>query len=306
MYIVTGGFGFIGSNIVKALNARGITDILVVDDLTNGHKFKNLVDCYYSEYVDFEDFINSEELMTFDKEKIEGIFHEGAISSTTEWDGKKLMKQNYEYTMKLFHKSMISEVPFSYASSASIYGATTNFDDSINQTKPLNLYAYTKFLVDQKITTFMNQDWFQKTPYIIQGWRYFNVYGRNEEHKGSQASPIYQFTKQAKETGVIKIFKGSENYRRDFICVEDIAQIKVDFIHKPVRGIYNLGSGRAISFREVAEIIAKKYNAKIEEIEFPQNLVGHYQKYTCANLEKLREAGCGEYFRTVEEYINNL
>jgi ADP-L-glycero-D-manno-heptose 6-epimerase len=303
MYIVTGGFGFIGSNIVKALNARGIVDILVVDDLTDGHKFKNLVDCQYSEYVDFEDFINSDELMDFQKNEYKGVFHEGAISSTTEWDGKKMMKQNYEYTMKLFHKTLMGHVPFSYASSASVYGSSTNFDDS-GMGKPLNMYGYTKLLADQKIANFMNQDWFQKSPYIVQGWRYFNVYGRNEDHKGDQASPVHKFTKQAKETGVIKLFEGSENFKRDFVCVEDVAQVKVDFMFKPVRGIFNLGTGKTTSFREVADLVAQKYGARVEEIPFPKHLSGHYQKYTCANLDKLREAGCGEYFRTVEQYLS--
>ena len=303
MYIVTGGFGFIGSNIVKALNARGITDILVVDDLTDGHKFKNLVDCHFSEYIDFEDFIKSEELLNFENHEYKGIFHEGAISSTTEWDGKKIMKQNYEYTMKLFHKALLAKIPFSYASSASVYGGSTNFDDS-GFGKPLNLYGYSKLLVDQKITNFMNQEWFQKSPYVVQGWRYFNVYGRNEDHKGDQASPLHKFTQQAKETGVIKLFEGSENFKRDFVCVEDIAQVKVDFMFKNVRGIFNLGSGNTISFREVADLVAEKYGARVEEIPFPKHLSGHYQKYTCANLDKLREAGCGEHFRTVKQYLS--
>lgn len=299
MILVTGGFGFIGSNLIRALNARGMNNIIIVDDITNGRKVLNLLDGEYEDLHDVDDF--------FDKfnnfESLKAIFHLGAISSTTEWNGKKVMKYNYKFSCNLLNKVLEHRIPISYASSASVYGINRDFSETAKM-MPLNLYAYSKMLFDKRIMKLLATEWFRASPFQIQGWRYFNVYGRGEDHKEDQASPIYKFIKEAQTRGTITIFKNSENYLRDFICVEDVVQTQIDFLMKNhVSGIFNMGTGNAVSFKEIAEIISSKTGAKIVEIEFPNHLKGHYQEYTCANLTKLREAGCGDYFRTVQEFF---
>lgn len=277
MIIVTGGFGFIGSNIIKELNKIGKSNIIVVDDLTNGHKFKNLVNCQFSDYYDLKDFFEK-----FPKKywkKVKQIYHEGAISSTTEWNGKLIMENNYRFSIEILNKCLEYNIPFSYASSASVYGSTKHFKEE-GQLEPLNMYAYSKYLFDRKVENFLDNN-------IIQGFRYFNVYGNGEDHKENQSSPIHNFIKQAKETGTIRVFEGSENYKRDFVCVDDIAKIKIEMLQKNVSGIFNAGTGKSISFMEVAQIISNKTKARIETIPFPDHLKGHYQEFTEANLEKL-------------------
>ena len=299
MIIVTGGFGLIGSNIIRNLNKRNQKNIFVVDDLTDGHKFKNLADCEFEDYFDKDTFFNSAENLW---DKVSGIFHEGAISSTTEWDGKKVMKNNYEFSDKLLSKAMEHKIPFSYASSASVYGNTNHFTED-GAMDPLNMYAYSKSLFDKKITKLVNTDWYQNSPYVIQGWRYFNVYGEGEDHKGNQASPITKFMKQAQEHGYIEVFEGSENFIRDFICAEDIAVLKIEMIQRNISGIFNAGTGKPISFMDVAKYVSRKTGAEIRTIPFPEHLKGHYQSYTCANMEKLFSIGCPIGFRTVREYL---
>ena len=300
MIIITGGFGFIGSNIIRNLNKRGQKNIFVVDDLENGHKFKNLADCEFNDYFDIDSFF--EEFPQHLWEKTTQIYHEGAISSTTEWNGKLVMERNYKFSDKLLNKAMEYKIPFSYASSASVYGNTMHFVED-GQLQPLNMYAYSKYLFDKKIERLMELDWYQNSPYIIQGYRYFNVYGEGEEHKADQASPVYKFTKQAKETGIIKVFEGSENFRRDFVNAEDIAILKIEMLNRNISGIFNCGTGRAISFMDVAILVARKYNARIEVVPFPNHLKGHYQEYTQANINKLQTVGCPVGFRSVEEYL---
>lgn len=300
MIIVTGGFGFIGSNIIRNLNKRGQRNIFVVDDLTDGHKFKNLADCEFNDYFDIDTFFDDFPVHLW--EKITQIYHEGAISSTTEWNGKLIMERNYKFSDKLLNKAMEHKIPFSYASSASVYGSTTHFTED-GPLQPLNMYAYSKCLFDKKIQRLMELDWYQNSPYIIQGYRYFNVYGNGEEHKGDQASPVHKFSKQAKETGIIKVFQGSENFKRDFVNAEDIAILKIEMINRNISGIFNCGTGRAISFMEVAQLVARKYNAKIEVVPFPENLKGYYQEYTQANTNKLQTVGCPVEFRSVMEYL---
>ncbi len=300
MIIVTGGFGFIGSNIIRNLNKRGQRNIFVVDDLTDGHKFKNLADCEFNDYFDIDTFFDDFPVHLW--EKITQIYHEGAISSTTEWNGKLIMERNYKFSDKLLNKAMEHKIPFSYASSASVYGSTTHFTED-GPLQPLNMYAYSKCLFDKKIQRLMELDWYQNSPYIIQGYRYFNVYGEGEEHKGDQASPVHKFAKQAKETGIIKVFQGSENFKRDFVNAEDIAILKIEMINRNISGIFNCGTGRAISFMDVAQLVARKYNAKIEVVPFPENLKGYYQEYTQANTNKLQTIGCPVEFRSVMEYL---
>jgi ADP-L-glycero-D-manno-heptose 6-epimerase len=300
MIIVTGGFGFIGSNIIRNLNRRGQTNIFVVDDLENGHKFKNLADCEFNDYFDVESFFD--EFPEHLWEQITQIYHEGAISSTTEWNGKLVMERNYKFSDKLLNKAMEHKIPFSYASSASVYGPTMHFTED-GQLQPLNMYAYSKYLFDKKVERLMSLDWYQNSPYVIQGYRYFNVYGDGEEHKQDQASPVHKFMKQALEQGVIKVFEGSENFRRDFVNAEDIAILKIEMLNRNISGIFNAGTGKAVSFMDVANLVSRKTGARIEKVPFPEHLKGHYQEYTQANTSKLQTVGCPIAFRSVAEYL---
>ena len=302
MIVVTGGAGFIGSNIVKRLNAMGRKDILVVDNLTNGHKFVNIVDCEIHDYMDKDDFlerINS----GYNFPNIEAIFHEGACSATTEWDGKFLMQNNYEYSKDLLHYCLDKGIPYLYASSAATYGVTDTFKESLEFEGPINAYGYSKFQFDQYVRSISHRFSSQ-----VVGFRYFNVYGPREQHKGSMASVAFHFNNQIKENGVCRLFEGSDGYGdgeqlRDFVFVDDVCSVKLWFLENPdVSGIYNLGTGKAQAFNDVANAVIKWHGkGKIEYIPFPEHLKGAYQSYTEANIEKLREAGYDKPFATVEQ-----
>jgi ADP-L-glycero-D-manno-heptose 6-epimerase len=302
MILVTGGFGFIGSNLIKALNARGISEIIVVDDLTDGNKMMNLNGTAFGDYYDVDSFFD-----TFsDWDSVKFIFHEGAISSTRETNGTLLMKRNFEFSEKLLMKSFEHKIPFQYASSASVYGdMPANFRVSESASMyPQTPYAFSKYMFDKKIIKLMESEYSSKFEFNIQGLRYFNVYGENELHKGDQASPITKFTKQARETGKIKLFSGSESIFRDFVCVEDIVQAKIELaFNKMNSGIFNLGTGAPESFARVAEIIAHRENAKVETVPFPKEYQTKYQYWTCADMTKLRDAGIKTHFRSINEFF---
>lgn len=265
MILVTGAAGFIGSNFIKYLNRRGIEDILVCDYLTNGRQFKNLDGCRYSSFVT-PDKVDSRLL-----EHISHVHHFGAVSSTVEWNGELVLQRNYNYTVELISNCVVAGVPISYSSSASVYG---------NGSGPLNLYAYSKWLVDK---------WVEKMVLPrqarVQGWRYFNVWGEGEWHKGGQASPYWQFSQQALDTGEIRVFQGSENYKRDFVHVDRICHIQWMLSTVAESGIWDLGTGQQTSFLEVAQDVAAKHGAKIVEIPFPEHLRECYQWSTLANME---------------------
>lgn len=302
MILVTGGFGFIGSNLIKALNARGISEITVVDDLTDGNKMMNLNGTAFGDYYDVDSFFN-----TFSEwDSVKFIFHEGAISSTRETNGTLLMKRNYEFSEKLLRKSFEHKIPFQYASSASVYGdmpANSRVPESASM-YPQTPYAFSKYMFDKKIIKLMESEYSSKFEFNIQGLRYFNVYGENELHKKDQASPITKFTKQARETGKIKLFSGSESIFRDFVCVEDIVQAKIELaFNKMNSGIFNLGTGVPESFARVAEIIAQRENAKVETVSFPKEYQTKYQYWTCADMTKLRDAGIKTHFRSINEFF---
>ncbi len=303
MIIVTGGAGFIGSNIVKALNERGQKDILVVDNLTNGVKFRNLVDCQIADYMDKEAFIASIQLGDFDNQPIEAIFHNGACSSTTEWDGRYMMDNNYDYSKTLLHFCTEREIPYIYASSAAVYGGGTTFKESLEHEAPLNVYGYSKFQFDQYVrareSEFSNQ---------VVGLRYFNVYGPREDHKGGMASVAFHLNNQMNENGNVKLFEGCDGYGngeqlRDFIYVGDVAEVNLWFLDNPqASGIFNLGTGRSQPFNDVAKAVLDYHQkGELEYIPFPEKLKGCYQSFTEANLEKLRAAGCQHAFKTVAE-----
>jgi ADP-L-glycero-D-manno-heptose 6-epimerase len=305
MIIVTGGAGFIGSNIVKALNERGYTKILVVDNLTKGEKFKNLIDCDIYDYQEKDAFFTRIKKREFFATSIEAFFHLGACSSTTEWDGHYMMENNYNYSKIMLHYCLARRVPFIYASSASVYGGGSLFKEERHLEAPLNMYGYSKFLFDQYARQF-----FEFTVSQIVGLRYFNVYGPREQHKGSMASVAYHFNQQLPTNKKVKLFKGCDGYangeqRRDFVYVGDVADVNLWFIDHPNKsGIFNVGTGRCQSFNDVARAVIDWHgHGKIEYIPFPKHLQGHYQSFTQADITALREVGYDKPFKTVEEGV---
>ncbi|MDT4331768.1 ADP-glyceromanno-heptose 6-epimerase [Methylomonas sp. MED-D] len=304
MIVVTGGAGFIGSNLVLGLNARGYDDILVVDHLTNGVKYKNLVECRIADYLDRSTFLERLQQGAFRAEAIEAILHQGACSATTEWDGRYMMDNNYEYTKTLFHYCQSHKIPFIYASSAATYGADPTFKEELAYEGPLNVYGYSKFQFDQYLRRQT-----QLTAQVV-GLRYFNVYGPREAHKGSMASVAFHLNNQIKQADAIKLFEGCDGYgngeqRRDFVYVGDVVDVNLWFLdHPAVSGIFNCGTGRSQTFNDVANAVIAYYGrGRIEYIPFPEHLKGCYQSFTEANLDKLRASGCDLRFKTVEEGV---
>jgi len=303
MIIVTGGAGFIGSNLVKKLNDLGRTDILVVDNLTNGEKFRNLVNCEIADYLDKHEFLTK--ILAREKiaPKIDVVFHQGACSVTTEWDGSYMLRNNYEYSKQLLHYCLQKNLPFIYASSAAIYGREKQFQEQPNNEKPLNVYGYSKLLFDQYVRRVL-----PKARNQIIGLRYFNVYGPNEAHKKSMASVAFHLSQQLKTQAKIKLFAGSDGYaageqRRDFIHVEDVVEVNLWFWqHAKKSGIFNCGTGQSRTFNDVARsIIATYKKGEIEYIPFPQNLRESYQSFTEADLTQLRKIGYKQEFKSLEE-----
>jgi ADP-L-glycero-D-manno-heptose 6-epimerase len=303
MIIVTGGAGFIGSNIVQGLNARGITDILVVDDLKDGRKCVNLADANFRDYLDKDDFLARIQ-QGHDFGPIEAVLHQGACSTTTEWDGRFMMATNYDYSKALLHWCLKHRIPFLYASSASVYGAGPVFTEGREHERPLNVYAFSKFQFDQYVRALGPLH----SPVV--GLRYFNVYGPREQHKGGMASVAFHFHRQLLESGKVRLFEGSDGFgpgeqRRDFIHVDDVVAVNLWLLdHPEVRGIFNLGTGRAQSFNDVARaVIAFHGRGEIEYIPFPEHLKGAYQSFTQADMRALRTAGYAAPFLSVEEGV---
>ena len=296
MIVVTGGAGFIGSNIVKGLNDLGRKDILVVDDLTDGTKFANLADLDIADYMDKDEFISA--IVSGENLDIEVIFHQGACSSTTEWDGKFMMENNYNYSKDLLHYCLDFDIPFLYASSAATYGGRSdNFIEDRVYEKPLNVYGYSKFLFDQYVREILPNANSQ-----ICGFRYFNVYGPRENHKGSMASVAYHLNEQITKGEKPKLFAGSDNFRRDFIYVGDVVEVNLWFWKNKVSGIFNCGTGRAESFQSVADAVLYYHKkGEIDYIPFPEHLKGRYQSFTQADLTKFRKTGCPIEFKTVSQ-----
>jgi len=307
MIIVTGGAGFIGSNLVKGLNQRGYDDILVVDNLSNGQKYKNLVDCRIADYIDKQDFITQLQQGGFKDQAVKAIFHQGACSTTTEWDGRYMMQNNYDYSKSLLHYCRKRQIPLIYASSAAVYGADNNFKEQLAFESPLNVYGYSKFQFDQYVRRLLPNLSSQ-----VVGLRYFNVYGPRETHKGSMASVAFHLNNQLKAANVLRLFEGSGGYgngeqRRDFVYVDDAVAINLWFLDNPqVSGIFNTGTGRSQTFNDVANaVIAYHGRGDIEYIPFPEHLKGRYQSFTEANLDALRAAGCTHRFLTVEQGVRH-
>ena len=318
-YIVTGAAGFIGSNLVKALNERGENSIVAVDHLKYADKFKNLVDCEIADFMDKRDFLEKIQEGFFDG-LVTAVLHQGACSDTMETDGRYMMDNNYQYSLELLNYCQNEEIPFLYASSASVYGGGSVFKESRECESPLNVYAYSKFLFDQIVRRRL-----QKRSTQVVGMRYFNVYGPREAHKGRMASVAYHFFNQYRSEGRVKLFEGCDGYTngeqlRDFVSVEDVVKVNMYFLDNPQKsGIFNLGTGQAQSFTDVAvatintlrksesktvlSLVEMQQQGLIGYIPFPEQLRGKYQSYTQADIGALRDSGYTEPFLTVEQGV---
>lgn len=306
MIVVTGGAGFIGSNLVKGLNARGRDDILVVDDLHQGDKFKNLLALDIKDYIDKDDFLAALVAGKYDSEAVEAVFHDGACSDTMEYNGKYMMDTNYIYSKELLHFCQRRRIPFIYASSASVYGGGENgFSEKPACEWALNVYAFSKLQFDRYVRRILPE----ATAQIV-GLRYFNVYGPQENHKGRMASVAFHFFHQLKKDGVVRLFKGTEGYcdgeqRRDFVYVKDVVDVNLFFYDNPAKsGIFNCGTGRANTFNAVAKAAVKALGGgKIEYIDFPETLKGKYQNFTEADLTHLKAAGYDKPFTELDAAV---
>ena len=307
MFIITGAAGFIGSNIIKGLNDLGENSVLAVDDLTDGTRFLNMVDCELSDYQDQNKFLKDILDGKYKNKNIKAVFHLGACSSTTEWNGKFMMENNYEYSKALLHFCLDAKIPFIYASSAAVYGNGKTFVEKPEFESPLNVYGYSKFLFDQYVRKNVKENNSQ-----VVGLRYFNVYGPREQHKGTMSSVAFHFNNQIKKDGKVSLFEGTDGYgpgeqRRDFIYVKDAVKVNIWFYDNPQHsGIYNLGTGRSQSFNDVANAVIKWHKTgHINYIPFPEHLKGRYQSFTEADLSALRNIGYDAEFYTVEEGVKD-
>ncbi len=309
MYIVTGGAGFIGSNIVHELNAHGISEILIVDNMANAQKFQNLHGARYVDYMDKREFRRALGENALGLESVEAILHQGACSNTLEDDGVYMMDNNFEYTKEVLRYAIEVGAPLVFASTAAVYGLSGpgHFTPTLENERPLNIYGYSKLAFDHY---FRHQVALGRVPITAVGLRYFNVYGPREQHKGRMASVMHHFTKQMKETGKVKLFAGTGGYadgeqRRDFVYVRDLARLNMFFAeigpYAPARGeestlyrgVVNAGSGAASTFNQVAHALMQVHGAvPIEYVAFPADLEGRYQHFTEADLSGLRELGC--------------
>ncbi len=317
--IVTGAAGFIGSNLVKALNERGVTAIIAVDNLKRADKFKNLVDCEIVDYIDKTEFLGRLLAGQFNG-GIDAIFHQGACSDTMESDGRYMMENNFRYSLGILDWCIDQGVPYLYASSAATYGGSNVFREERSFEAPLNVYGYSKFLFDQVVRQRM-----PKVSSQIVGFRYFNVYGPREAHKGRMASVAFHHFNQFRSEHKVRLFEGCNGYangeqKRDFVFVGDVAAVNLHFLDHPEKsGIFNLGTGRAQSFNELAVANVNSCRALagepalplaeliglglIEYIPFPDALRGKYQSFTQADLTLLRKAGYDAPFASVEQGV---
>ena len=317
--IVTGAAGFIGSNLLRALNARGIDDIIAVDDLEQGDKFRNMIDLRIGDYVDKRTFY--EAFARGHYGRVEAVFHQGACSDTMQHDGRYMLDNNYRDSRVLLDACQARGTRLLYASSAAVYGdGAAGFREEPACEKPLNVYGYSKLLFDQVVRRALPAARGQ-----VIGFRYFNVYGAREQHKGRMASVAFHHVNQFRAEGKVRLFGAYNGYAegmqaRDFVWVEDVVAVNLwAFEHGSVSGVFNLGSGRAQPFNDIAVSVvntlrglngepplslpALVQGGLIEYMAFPEALVGKYQCHTQADLTALRAAGCAHAFAPVERGV---
>jgi ADP-L-glycero-D-manno-heptose 6-epimerase len=315
--VVTGAAGFIGSNIVKGLNARGVDDIIAVDDLTQGDKFRNLADLKIADYVDASVFYDRFEQAAYGN--VDAVFHEGACSDTMETDGKYMLQNNYTLSSQLFAACQRLRTRLLYASSAATYGGSDTFRETPQFEQPLNVYGYSKLLFDQKLRRELGAK-FEHAATQVVGFRYFNVYGPREQHKGRMASVAFHEFNQFRAEGKVRLFGDYGGYgpgeqKRDFVFIDDVVAVNLWFLDHPAQsGVFNLGTGRAQPFNDVATAVvnalrpgrpaldapAAAAQGLIEYVPFPDALRGKYQCYTQADLTALRATGCDHAFADVQ------
>lgn len=311
MIIVTGGAGMIGSNIVEALNERGIDNILVVDHLKNGTKVRNLADLSIADYMEKDLFLKRIQAGS-NLGPIEAVFHEGACSDTMEGDGQYMMFNNYEYSKELLHYCLGRKISFLYASSAATYGNNKTFIEEPKYEGALNVYGYSK----QQFDNYVRRLWLgaesrDEVLSQVVGLRYFNAYGPRESHKGTMASVIFHLNNQLIAGEIPRIFEGSQHFARDFVYVKDICEVNLWFMDRGISGIFNCGTGSAEPFERVAEEVARYHGGSVVGAKpFPEDLQATYQEYTRADLNNLRAAGCDIVFKNVgkgiQEYLQLL
>ena len=316
MYIVTGGAGFVGSNIVAGLNDRGLSNVIVVDDLEDGVKVSNIIDLEFSDYLDKSQFLK-DVIKNGLPQQTRMVFHQGACSDTTVTDGHFMMENNFSYSKHLYEACRSCDVPFVYASSASVYGESKVFEEVSEYEKPLNVYALSKLIFDRYVrvreASCTNQ---------VVGLRYFNVYGAREQHKAHMASVAYQLFYQYQATGQVRLFGASGGYgdgeqRRDFVSIEDVVSANLFCMDHPnFKGIFNLGTGVSRSFNDIGLAVVNSCRTvsgskslcleecQTQEIisyfDMPASLTGKYQDFTQADVGRLREAGYDRKFTALE------
>ena len=321
--VVTGAAGFIGANLIKGLNARGLSNIIAVDDLTQGDKFRNLVDLQIADYVDAADFYDAFAADAYGK--VEAVFHEGACSDTMESNGRYMMQNNYGTSVQLYQTCQKRNARLLYASSAATYGSSDTFREAPACEQPLNVYGYSKLLFDQRMRLECGPAFENALAGLtrqVVGFRYFNVYGPREQHKGRMASVAFHQFNQFKAEGKVKLFGDYGGYAagaqmRDFVFIDDLVAVNLWFFDHPgISGIFNLGSGRAQPFNDVASSVVNALRqsqglaaltldgltaeGQLEYIPFPDALRGKYQCYTQADLSALRGTGCDHVFADVQ------
>lgn len=305
MYVVTGGAGFIGSNIIRGLNRYGIADILVVEDFTRGGDFRNLVGCQVADYMDSREFRLALGSGRLDG-RLRGICHQGACADTTEYDSHYMLDTNFTFSKELLHFALANGIPMVYASSAAVYGNSTVFGEDPANEQPLNVYGYSKLLFDQHVRHVVRE-----RDATVAGLRYFNVYGPQERHKGRMASMVYQLFTQLRDDKVARLFTGSDGYgdgeqRRDFVFVGDVVDVNLHFLlgGRRIHAIVNVGSGTSRSFNDVATaLIGGIGGGRIEYFPMPDSLRGKYQNFTQADLTRLRLAGYTSSMTVLEDGV---
>jgi ADP-L-glycero-D-manno-heptose 6-epimerase len=316
MIIVTGGAGFIGSNLIHQLNRAGERDILLVDNFApaanlTGPKFLNLWGAEFADYMDKHEFRAALKAGAFGNVKVRAILHQGACSNTLEDDGRYMMDNNFTYSKELLHFALAGKIPLVYASTAAVYGLSEKFSEVPANERPLNVYGYSKLVFDNYVRRLMPE-----IKSTVIGLRYFNVYGPREQHKGRMASVIHHFTRQLKDSGKIRMFEGSGGYadgeqRRDFVFVKDLAKINMFFAgllpespKQPVQAVVNAGTGEARTFKAIAEALMQVHGpGVIEYIPFPGDLKNRYQHFTEADIAGLRRAGYTGAFTPLEDGV---